>query len=360
MKRTLFPISCTIAAALLCGNATSHAGVMLPNLHKIKQMARDQAASSNKASKGSKARGSKKGRTKRGGGGGGSPAVGGATYSASINFGIDHGSSIGTNTKDNPGILTTIGGGGVLVGPPVLEITTGGVSTGGGSTGFTTTDTSSGLILLHESTTSCFMASRVSCLLDLTYGSTTSHAGEIGSGFNPQTVINAGTLFINGTGNSQLIEVNNGATLGGTGIFGGTLTHNSSTYAAIITGGSGTLAFDIGSGDGQLDQLRVNGSLLLGSGTGLNVTLTDPSSVPGGDLFLIFNDGTDPISGTFAGLPEGSLYTLGSQQYTISYLGNADGGTVGNDLVLRPVPEPTAAGLSLLAACMGLAARRRK
>jgi hypothetical protein len=44
---------------------------------------------------------------------------------------------------------------------------------------------------------------------------------------------------------------------------------------------------------------------------------------------LIDNDGTDPVIGTFNGLPEGATVTVGPASYTISYVGGS-----GNDVVL--------------------------
>src|SRR5690606_13702562 len=60
-----------------------------------------------------------------------------------------------------------------------------------------------------------------------------------------------------------------------------------------------------------------------------------------GDTFvLIRNDGSDPVMGTFEGLSEGAVLTIGNASFAISY---ADGD--GNDVVLTvvnvlPVAQP--------------------
>jgi uncharacterized protein with beta-barrel porin domain len=56
---------------------------------------------------------------------------------------------------------------------------------------------------------------------------------------------------------------------------------------------------------------------------------------------LILNDGSDLVTGTFAGLPEGAPVFLNGTTGFITYTGNFDGGLLGND-VLIVVPEPGA------------------
>ena len=86
-------------------------------------------------------------------------------------------------------------------------------------------------------------------------------------------------------------------------------------------------------------QINTTGTVSLGASSTLNVTLS-PSYVPaqGQSFVLINNDGVDPVSGTFNGLPEGSVFTLNSvYQFQISYVGGS-----GNDVVLTCIVAPHA------------------
>ena len=84
------------------------------------------------------------------------------------------------------------------------------------------------------------------------------------------------------------------------------------------------------------DQLDVAGTVSIGAGVTLNTSGFGGFTPQEGQQFVIVNnDGTDPVSGTFAGLGEGALIAdfLGSGLFArISYLGT-DGAT-GNDVVL--------------------------
>jgi hypothetical protein len=79
-------------------------------------------------------------------------------------------------------------------------------------------------------------------------------------------------------------------------------------------------------------------------------------------LFIIKNDGTDPVAGQFDGLPQMSqfdlLYNGTTYKATISYQGDYDAGTLtGSNDVVVALPEP--ATLSLLA-LGGLALLRQR
>src|SRR5206468_1472053 len=76
------------------------------------------------------------------------------------------------------------------------------------------------------------------------------------------------------------------------------------------------------------DQLAVNGTIALGG----NLTVNASGTPAVGTQFLIVdNDGTDPVTGRFAGLPaNGSTLTSNGTTFSINY----DGGTNNNDVVL--------------------------
>lgn len=56
-------------------------------------------------------------------------------------------------------------------------------------------------------------------------------------------------------------------------------------------------------------------------------TISDPTS---NEYVIIANDGTDAVTGTFAGFGEGGKVTVGTVEYQITY----KGGT-GNDVALK-------------------------
>jgi hypothetical protein len=107
----------------------------------------------------------------------------------------------------------------------------------------------------------------------------------------------------------------------------------------------------------EYDQLVVNGDVDV-TGATLSVSLGYvPSSTD--QLFILVNGGANPITGEFAGLPNGGHVTIGEYFAHISYFGDSVNLTTtgGNDIVLHnfhPVPEPEAilalAGLVLAAA----------
>ncbi len=76
------------------------------------------------------------------------------------------------------------------------------------------------------------------------------------------------------------------------------------------------------------DQLKVNGTVTLNGN--LNVDLLTSFASVNDTFTIIDNDETDPIVGTFNGLPESGLVEYGGNIWSISYVG----GTDNNDVVL--------------------------
>ncbi len=125
---------------------------------------------------------------------------------------------------------------------------------------------------------------------------------------------------------------------------GDSISCGSATAGQINTGnlslnGQGCFALNGAAVGTGYSQLNVAGTVSLGAGSSLNVSLL-PSFVPaqGQTFVLINNDGSDPVSGIFNGLPEGSVITLNSvYQFTLSYVGGS-----GNDVVLTCIVAPHA------------------
>jgi ELWxxDGT repeat protein len=120
----------------------------------------------------------------------------------------------------------------------------------------------------------------------------------------------------NWTGSLQLLH---GAVLDNYG----TITETSSD--TIVGGdGTGSLYEEVGAVSGsQYGQIIVPASVRLG-GT-LHVRLASGFTPQVGASFaLIINQGTNPVSGTFAGLPDGATFTASGNQFQISYAGGTD------------------------------------
>jgi acetyl esterase/lipase len=83
---------------------------------------------------------------------------------------------------------------------------------------------------------------------------------------------------------------------------------------------------------GNLEQVDVTGTVTLAGTLAVTMGGTWPP-LTGMRFPIIVNDGSDPVSGTFAGLPEGATFTVGSYTFWITYKGGD-----GNDVVLTAGP----------------------
>jgi hypothetical protein len=188
---------------------------------------------------------------------------------------------------------------------------------------------------------------------------------------------NGGTLLMNtvNTSNQPLTVNNAGTTLGGTGTIGGSVSvgaganlspgNGGNTTGTLTIGGPLTLAstsnfrVDInGTAAGTFDQVVVNTSTVTITGSNLVVHVGTTLSI--GQTFQILTVGSgSPITGTFAGIPQGGTVT-GSDGtvFTVSYTGGN-----GNDIVLTVLaaaPEPsTWMGGALAIAGLAFTQRRR-
>jgi hypothetical protein len=108
------------------------------------------------------------------------------------------------------------------------------------------------------------------------------------------------------------------------------------------------------------DQVNVTGTVNL-SGS-LATDFTAGTYVNGDLLFILLNDSTDSINGTFAGLAQGALVAnYGGYDWSISYTADSTGNTFtgGNDIALMAVPEPSIAALLGSFGALALFRRRR-
>ncbi len=182
------------------------------------------------------------------------------------------------------------------------------------------------------------------------------------------SVTGTSTLLVSGS-LTGAVTVTSGATIGGTGSIIGTLTVQT---GGLLKPGASPGQLDTGSLDlqtGSVSTFEINGTT---AGTGYDQINTTGTVTLAGDLVLslgftpaeaqvfalVLNDGTDAVNGIFTGYPEGAtVASADGFDYVISYMGNADGGAVGNDIILT-IPEPGSA-LLLLGGLGFLAGARR-
>jgi autotransporter-associated beta strand protein len=246
-------------------------------------------------------------------------------------------------------IAETLGGNGGVFGysyPQTSADTDGGIiKTGAGTLVLTAANNYSGGTLINAGT----------LLVNNTSGSGTGSANSVGIG-GTVTVNKLGTLGGNGAIAGNVV-VNNGGTVA-PGASPGILTinnnvlfHNGSNFAVDLLGTT------VGNG---YDRLVVNGTVDLDSPS---LQLNVGAQFNGGDKFFILaNDGTDAINGTFAGLPQDATISIGDQTFGISYTGDVDTGSLtgGNDIVLFTVgvPEPSTLALGALAGLVAIGSWR--
>ncbi len=172
------------------------------------------------------------------------------------------------------------------------------------------------------------------------------YTGTTMDSFVGTVIIDAGIMQMNGvfTDGSFLI---NGGLLSGTGtvssldLNGGTLRPGNSPGILHLEGNltmapGAVFEAELNSpipGSGY-DQLQVSGDVSLNGAT-LNL---QPGYVaaPGSAFLVIANNGTDPVSGTFANLPEGAIFESSGQFFSITYRA----GLHGNNVVVTAANPP--------------------
>ena len=158
--------------------------------------------------------------------------------------------------------------------------------------------------------------------------------------YTGKTLLLGGTLIINGQQSGDAF-VDFGGSLSGTGKIGNATLCCEAKLLPGVTGVGGTLsAGNIAAGSGDtfvfdltspsvFGKLNVTGTVALSKAT-LSVLPAPGFTAPIGTVFeIVTNDGTDAVTGTFQGLPQGATVSAGSRNFTISYTGGT-----GNDITL--------------------------
>ena len=193
----------------------------------------------------------------------------------------------------------------------------------------------------------------------------TGSLAKVGSGaltlsgantFTGGATVNAGTLAIanttgSGTGTGPVL-VNTG-TLGGSGTISGTVTLGTGSgtgailqpsvkltervaltiQSAITFKADSTYACTLSTKTATADEVVAKG-VTIAAGAQFDFTVLANKPLSAGTVFtLISNTAATPINGTFANLPDGSIFTVGRTSFQAHYTGGD-----GNDLTLTVVP----------------------
>ena len=138
--------------------------------------------------------------------------------------------------------------------------------------------------------------------------------------YTGNTTVNAGKLILAGNVQSAALSVAANARLAveGTPSTPGTFTLSSGSVLELRAMPS------------QTDRLSVGGTVTLAGSLDLVVS---PGTSGGGSFVILNNRSSQPVSGTFTGLPEGAQFSAGGLTWQITYTGGD-----GNDVVLAREP----------------------
>ena len=203
------------------------------------------------------------------------------------------------------------------------------------------------------------------------------------STFTGNADVSVGTLIVNGSLSATTnVAVSGTGALGGSGTIPGSVTVSGTgtlapgqsagtlSTGALTLDPTATLGIELGgTAFASFDRVNVTGGISLDGTLSGSLINGFNGLIQPNDLFaIILNDGVDPITGNLSDTAQGGLITFaGGQQFFISYTGNFDGAIttfegVGNDVVLKAIPEPSAfmsliGGLGMFA---GLRRMRRR
>ncbi len=198
----------------------------------------------------------------------------------------------------------------------------------GGATGTAGLSVSGGgtldLFEANSYTGTTTVASGTTLLVDGTIADVQDNGGTLGGNGSVGAITSVGGTISPGHSSPSVLTANGSATL-----------DSASTFVAVLNGttpGNGSTGYT------QLDVNSSTGTITLGGAT-LNVTLGPDYTPAASQQLTIIKNGTNaPISGVFAGHPEGGAVTVGNSLFRISYLGTNG---AGHDVVLTAVNAPS-------------------
>jgi autotransporter-associated beta strand protein len=317
--------------------------------------------------------------------------AGGTIQGAGTDAAIQSGD--GNDIVNNSGAI--IGGSGSAIdlqgGDDTLNITGGAASISGSINGSINGGSGTNALVISPGASNAFSyTGAISNFSTVTVQSGTVTLGGANT-YTGNTVISGGVLLVSGSISGSAVTVQNAGTLGTSsdltgGTTGSVTVQNGGTLSPGASTGLMTVAGNLAVASGGIFLVEINGTT---AGTGydqLSVTnggsvdfSASPTLTLGGSylttpavandlFFILLNEDSDAINGTFSGLGEGShVFASNGQDFIISYRAdftNTNAGNFGtaqgNDIALLAVPEPGSAAMLLGGLAMLLSKRRRR
>ena len=168
--------------------------------------------------------------------------------------------------------------------------------------------------------------------------------------YNGDTVVGGGTLIVNGSLQSPLTTVNNGALLGGSGLLQGVLLNGGTISAGNSVGllsmnsldaSNGNFIFELGAPSSRgitYDAIDVSSLLTLGTDTDFTFEILNNYVFADGDTYDLFNWGSADMTNFNVSVLEAALPSLAS---TPELTWNVSQFTLDGSVSVSIIPEPT-------------------